>query len=153
MTTVLAPSILEEALPAPLRKLQNPQTAIPRIAADQGMTAQIDEVVRSLPTSHALHLADSRHIEFVRDESVHLVLTSPPYWTLKEYNVSDGQLGHVADYEEFLAELDAVWRHSFVHPAIHALVPEAGAGAPLRWCLSSGVGQGGRSGRQLQRAV
>jgi len=118
MTTVLAPSILEEALPAPLRKLQDPQTAIPRIAADQGMTARIDEAVRSLPTSHSLHLADSRHIEFVRDESVHLVLTSPPYWTLKEYNVSDGQLGYVADYEEFLAQLDAVWRHSF-----RALVP------------------------------
>lgn len=41
--------------------------------------------------------------------SVHLVLTSPPYWTLKRYRDSDGQLGHIPDYDEFLQELDRVW--------------------------------------------
>jgi DNA modification methylase len=46
-------------------------------------------------------------------ESVHLVLTSPPYWTLKEYRDSKGQMGHIEDYEEFLRELDRVWRHCF----------------------------------------
>ncbi len=51
-------------------------------------------------------------------ESVHLVLTSPPYWTLKEYRESDGQLGYVADYEQFLVELDKVWKQCF-----DALVP------------------------------
>ena len=55
---------------------------------------------------------------FLDDESVHLVVTSPPYWTLKTYNDSPGQLGHVADYERFLEELNKVWRHSF-----RALVP------------------------------
>jgi DNA modification methylase len=49
---------------------------------------------------------------------VHLVVTSPPYWTLKEYRASAGQLGHVDDYEAFLLELDKVWRSCF-----HALVP------------------------------
>ena len=34
----------------------------------------------------------------VPDASVHLVVTSPPYWTLKEYEHADGQLGAVADY-------------------------------------------------------
>ena len=43
------------------------------------------------------------------EAGVHLVLTSPPYWTLKEYRKSEGQLGFVADYEQFLAELDRVW--------------------------------------------
>ena len=47
-----------------------------------------------------------------------LVLTSPPYWTLKEYRKTEGQLGHVADYEQFLAELDRVWAQCF-----DALVP------------------------------
>ena len=53
-------------------------------------------------------------------ESVQLVLTSPPYWTLKEYRDTAGQLGHVADYEEFLRELDKVWRLCFAHwsPAV-----------------------------------
>jgi DNA modification methylase len=46
-------------------------------------------------------------------ESVHLVVTSPPYWTLKEYRDSKGQMGHIGDYEEFLRELDRVWQHCF----------------------------------------
>jgi DNA modification methylase len=41
------------------------------------------------------------------------VVTSPPYWTLKEYRGSKGQMGHIEDYEEFLRELDRVWRHCF----------------------------------------
>jgi DNA modification methylase len=45
--------------------------------------------------------------------AVHLVLTSPPYWTLKEYRDTDGQLGHIADYEEFLVQLDRVWQKCF----------------------------------------
>ncbi|HLH09579.1 MAG TPA: site-specific DNA-methyltransferase [Terriglobales bacterium] len=44
---------------------------------------------------------------------VHLVLTSPPYWTLKEYRDSPGQLGHVGSYNEFLLELDKVWKHCY----------------------------------------
>ena len=44
---------------------------------------------------------------------MHLVLTSPPYWNLKEYRDSDGQLGHVDDLEQFLDELDCVWRRCF----------------------------------------
>jgi len=45
-------------------------------------------------------------MEEVPDESVHLAVTSPPYWTLKEYPVNEGQLGSVEDYEEFLEELN-----------------------------------------------
>src|SRR5205085_7423480 len=43
----------------------------------------------------------------------HLVVTSPPYWTLKRYNTSKGQLGHVKDYEQFLEELNKVWGECF----------------------------------------
>ena len=49
---------------------------------------------------------------------IHLVVTSPPYWTLKEYNRVEGQLGYVSDYESFLDELDSVWQHCY-----DALVP------------------------------
>ncbi len=37
------------------------------------------------------------------------MVTSPPYWTLKKYNERDGQLGHLADYEYFLDQLDLIW--------------------------------------------
>lgn len=60
-------------------------------------------------TIHRLVHGDARDLSFIEDESVHLVVTSPPYWTLKEYNEADGQLGHVDDYEEFLNELNLVW--------------------------------------------
>lgn len=60
-------------------------------------------------TTHVLRLGDARHLEGVADESVHLIVTSPPYWTLKEYNSHEGQLGLIESYEEFLSELDRAW--------------------------------------------
>jgi site-specific DNA-methyltransferase (adenine-specific) len=64
-------------------------------------------------TTHRLIQADARHLDFLPDESVHLVVTSPPYWNLKRYNESPEQLGHIQDYEQFLGELEKVWRHVF----------------------------------------
>jgi site-specific DNA-methyltransferase (adenine-specific) len=61
-------------------------------------------------TSHRLHVGDARELDWIESESVHLVVTSPPYWTLKEYEPSDAQMGAIEDYERFLDELDRVWR-------------------------------------------
>jgi len=60
-------------------------------------------------TQHAIRLGDARDLSFLPDNSIHLVVTSPPYWTLKDYPAADGQLGAVEDYECFLGELDKVW--------------------------------------------
>ena len=60
-------------------------------------------------TTHRLIQGDARHLSFIADESIHLAITSPPYWTLKRYNENPNQLGHVADYERFLNELAKVW--------------------------------------------
>ncbi len=62
---------------------------------------------------HQLVHGDARDLSFLADESVHLVVTSPPYWTLKRYNDCPGQLGHVGDYEVFLQELGKVWQECF----------------------------------------
>jgi len=56
---------------------------------------------------------DARDLSFLEDESVHLIVTSPPYWNLKRYNENQSQLGHIEDYETFLAELENVWREVF----------------------------------------
>jgi site-specific DNA-methyltransferase (adenine-specific) len=61
-------------------------------------------------TTHTLRDGDARNLSFLADKSVHLIVTSPPYWTLKKYETRPGQLGGVSDYEEFLGELDRVWR-------------------------------------------
>lgn len=64
-------------------------------------------------TTHRLINCDARDLSFIPDDSVHLVVTSPPYWNLKRYNEHDDQLGHIDDYEMFLDELEKVWRHVF----------------------------------------
>src|SRR2546425_940865 len=64
-------------------------------------------------TTHVLRHGDARHVDWVPDESVHLVVTSPPYWTLKEYPEREAQLGTVADYEGFHDQPEMVWKHSY----------------------------------------
>ncbi len=65
------------------------------------------------PTTHRLINGDARDLSFLDDSSVHLVVTSPPYWNLKRYNENPDQLGHIQDYEAFLDELEKVWRHIY----------------------------------------
>lgn len=69
-----------------------------------------------LATHHRVLLGDAREMsELNAPESVHLVVTSPPYWTLIDYDggAGDGQLGHVADYKVFQLELRKVWQRCF----------------------------------------
>jgi len=65
------------------------------------------------PTTHRLINGDARDLSFLADSSVHLVVTSPPYWNLKRYNENPDQLGHIQDYEVFLLELEKVWKHVY----------------------------------------
>ncbi|MFY9742717.1 MAG: site-specific DNA-methyltransferase, partial [Candidatus Sulfotelmatobacter sp.] len=60
-------------------------------------------------TTHRVRCSDSRNLSDLKSESVHLIVTSPPYWTLKDYPPNEHQLGAFQDYEGFLLELDKVW--------------------------------------------
>src|ERR1700727_1369381 len=60
-------------------------------------------------TSHCLRSGDARDLSWIADKSVHLVVTSPPYWTLKEYAPEERQMGAIENYEKFIEELDKVW--------------------------------------------
>jgi modification methylase len=104
---------LSRFVPEELSNLGDPQTAIPRIAKDAQSIRLIERAVHQVPTSHSIYLGDARDMSGLDPQSVHLVLTSPPYWTLKEYRASEGQLGHVEDYDQFLQELDKVWKLCF----------------------------------------
>lgn len=64
-------------------------------------------------TEHVLNLGDARRLDWIDDASVHLVVTSPPYFNLKKYNDHPDQLGDVDDYETFHDHLDEVWRHCY----------------------------------------
>jgi modification methylase len=97
---------------------QNLDLAIPRLARDFGAMHRIESVVQHLPTTHELILGDTRLASALPERSVHLAVTSPPYWTLKRYNEQPEQLGHVSDYDTFIDALDDVWRNCY-----RALVP------------------------------
>lgn len=111
-------AVLREYAPPSLACLRKSQSAIPNLAKDEIAVRDIEDVLPTLPTLHEMRRADARELGFLPSESVHLVLTSPPYWTLKQYNESEGQLGSIDDYERFLAELDRVWSH-----CLRVLVP------------------------------
>lgn len=117
MTTGDFPLDLTEFVPAEFAAFDDPQTALPALAKDKSAMERIAEAVKLVPTAHRLFHCDARKMD-LRPESLHLVVTSPPYWTLKRYADTEGQLGHHTDYEGFLGELDCVWRHCF-----QALVP------------------------------
>lgn len=109
---------LEEYLPPELHQVADPDTAIPELAKNARAMTALEEAIRRVPSTHDLYLSDARTPPSLSPESVHLVVTSPPYWTLKRYRELSGQLGHVEDYEEFLNSLDVVWQWIY-----HALAP------------------------------
>lgn len=92
---------------------EDDQKAIPAIAKDARLIGEIECLLPQMATEHRVVLGDSRRMPFLGAETVHLVVTSPPYWTLKEYPERDGQLGMVEDYEGFLNELEKVWREAY----------------------------------------
>lgn len=63
-------------------------------------------------TNHQLIIGDSRSMDALKDESVHLVITSPPYWQLKDYGV-EGQIGFDDSYEDYINNLNLVWQECY----------------------------------------
>ncbi|RIK09561.1 MAG: methyltransferase [Acidobacteria bacterium] len=103
--------ILQEITPSGLLEdvAEQPQKAIPAIAKNLAACSEIEAACALVPTSHSLVNGDARDLSWIPDESIQLVVTSPPYWTLKEYDPGPSQLGHVDDYEEFNDHLSKVW--------------------------------------------
>jgi len=65
-----------------------------------------------MQTNHKIIIGDSRLMAEINNESVHLVITSPPYWQLKDYG-SDNQIGFDDSYEEYINNLNLVWNECY----------------------------------------
>ena len=104
---------LSAFLPQEVRKLADLQTSIPEIAKNDVLLDLIEKAVHQIPTKHVFVHGDARRMSAQIIGQAHLVVTSPPYWTLKEYRDTPGQLGHVVDYDEFILGLDQVWQRCF----------------------------------------
>jgi len=63
-------------------------------------------------TKHKIIIGDSRKMEELQDKSVHLIITSPPYWQLKDYGV-ENQIGFNDSYESYINHLNLVWSECF----------------------------------------
>ena len=63
-------------------------------------------------TRHILINGDCRKMSYIKDSSVQLIVTSPPYWQLKDYGV-DRQIGFNDSYEEYINNLNVVWQECY----------------------------------------
>jgi modification methylase len=113
LTGLMPTTELRGFLPDELLSNKLQQTDIPRIAKDTRLTNLLEEAIHHIPTQHLLCHSDARNMQQLPIQKAHLIVTSPPYWTLKEYRENDSQLGHIESYDEFIVELDKVWKQCY----------------------------------------
>jgi site-specific DNA-methyltransferase (adenine-specific) len=65
-----------------------------------------------MKTKHKIVISDSRKMIEVPDSSIQLVVTSPPYWQLKDYG-SSNQIGFNDNYEDYINNLNLVWQECY----------------------------------------
>ena len=63
-------------------------------------------------TEHKIIFGDSRSLNQIKDKSVQLIITSPPYWQLKDYGTED-QIGFNDSYEAYINNLNLVWKECY----------------------------------------
>lgn len=57
-------------------------------------------------------IGDSRNMSEIDNETIDLIITSPPYWHLKDYGVAN-QIGYGQTLHEYLKDLYRVWQECF----------------------------------------
>lgn len=74
-------------------------------------------------TNHKIIIGDSRSMSEVKDGSVHIIVTSPPYWQVKDYG-DEKQIGFHNTYEEYIENLNSVWAECYrvLHPGCRMVV-------------------------------
>jgi modification methylase len=68
--------------------------------------------IQLLGTGHKIVNGDSRQMNHISGKSVQLIITSPPYWQLKDYG-TENQIGYHDDYESYINNLNLVWKECF----------------------------------------
>lgn len=63
-------------------------------------------------STHKLINGNSMNMSLLGDESIDLIVTSPPYWQLKDYGC-ETQIGFGDTYETYINKLNAVWMECF----------------------------------------
>lgn len=63
-------------------------------------------------TKHIVYNKDARNMDDISNNSIHLVVTSPPYWSIKDYGTKE-QIGYYDTYTDYLSSLNKVWENCF----------------------------------------
>jgi DNA modification methylase len=71
---------------------------------------------KDMETQHKIIIGDSRKMSEIPNVSIHLVVTSPPYWQLKDYG-NGNQIGFNDNYEQYINNLNLVWNEC--HRVLH----------------------------------
>ena len=56
---------------------------------------------------------DSRNMSFLPDDSVDLIVTSPPYWDKADYGDGENNLGNITNYRKFLDGIRPVFQECY----------------------------------------
>ena len=83
-------------------------------------------------------MGDSRKMAEIPNESVHLIITSPPYWQLKDYG-NERQIGFHDSYEEYINNLNLVWNEWNQYFPDHWTFPSEKADKHLAMFLEGGI--------------
>jgi len=62
----------------------------------------------NIQTQHKIVRGDSRCMTELRDKSIQLVITAPPYWQLKDYGINE-QIGFNDSYENYINNLKCLF--------------------------------------------
>jgi site-specific DNA-methyltransferase (adenine-specific) len=65
-----------------------------------------------IKTTHKIIFGDAREMSEINDNSIQLILTSPPYWQLKDYGI-ENQIGYNQTYEDYINHLNLVWKECY----------------------------------------
>ena len=71
----------------------------------------------NLETEHQIYFQDAINIKKLKERSVHLVVTSPPYWKIKDYDNKD-QIGYNDSLNDYIKKLNRIWKECIrvLHP-------------------------------------
>ncbi len=81
----------------------------------QTVKTSVENILEVNGTTQRIYIKDSRNMEELEDNSVHLIITSPPYFNAKLYssNSVKGDLGNIHDLEKWFEEIKKVWKEAF----------------------------------------
>ena len=77
------------------------------------MPIKTENIISINGTTQTVYVKDARDMKEIKDNSVHLMITSPPYFNAKLYSTIEGDLGNIHDLDEWFNEIGKVWKEVF----------------------------------------